>query len=71
MKIEISDETVDNLVIDFLKREFLLLNKSIKEDDSLHPEDKEVYKKTRKGVKSLLRWVMVRSEANKWIEENK
>lgn len=70
MKVELSIETVDGIVVDFLKEEYKGLKHNIN-DKKLHPEDLKIYKKTRKAIARLLKFYMIRDEAKQFIEENK
>lgn len=70
MKVELSLETLDGIVVDFLKEEYKTLKINL-EDEYTHPEDLKVYKKTRKAIATLLKFYMIRDEAKQFIEENK
>jgi len=68
--IEVSYETVDELVLEALKEDYVAsVKNSIKHGEWTHPEDIKMYKKLRKALKKVLRYRMVEGDYFTFIEQ--
>lgn len=68
MKIEINDEVIDNIFVLKLKQEFVDIV-TYMNSHSFNEIDRKDYNKYVKSLKRLLRYYMIRHEADEYIKE--
>ena len=68
MKIEIDDDCLDGIVQGVIVENYVGLKDTLKNDKTLHPEDREAYEAVVQALKVLGGWYFVHGEFDKAVK---